>query len=176
MVAKSQRFMFVRDDQDNIVDAFKMESYHDDDYIPRSLYVLNDKKQRQYEDETTGRRKPILKDGYTTYISDRDEFDAWVQTRVPEYEDIVGRPVFRGSRVAVAFALGRGAEIRVGTVIGFDLTLAEDGGYNTYASTEDIGSREQIVIEWEADNRRWGSKEGKTSKIFAGLRRYVVID
>lgn len=115
--------------------------------------------------------------GYGWYVGTKKDWVEFVANRPdPELVDIVGRPIVRGSRVAVAFALGRGAEIRVGRVVGFDLVQKADGGYNIYAS-DGIDPREQIVVEWEEDNRQWGGLEkGKQTKIFASLRRAVVME
>ena len=158
MATKSSFWKLV-DAEGNIVDAFK-ETIHDweEDLLGKDYNAVND-----YE---TGLEKIAIS---------RKEFDAWVAARPePEYYDILGRRVKVGSRVAVAFALGRGAEIRVGRVVKFDLVQSRDGGYNTYRK-DGISGREQIVVEWEADNRNWGSNI-EQSKIFAALRRYVVVE
>jgi hypothetical protein len=178
-------FLFVENDKGEIVDVVQLESWEKpsnasvpgewkqycraDDSKPDSLW----NRKWIYDDNN----EVLLLPGYSVRTGTRKERDAWIASRPdPTYSDIIGRPVRRGSRVAVAFALGRGAEIRVGRVVGFDLLLKASGGYN-HGGRGKISPREQIVVEWETDNRNWSSLDkGTTTKIFAGLRRYVVIE
>lgn len=154
-------FWRVLDESGATVDMYKETYYEWERELLNSPYKIEER-----VDRSTGFRE---------VPATRAEFDEWVASREqPEYTDIIGREVKVGSRVAVAFALGRGAEIRVGKVVAFDVIQSREGGYNTYP-VDGISGREQIVVEWEADNRRWGS-DVKQSKIFAALRRYVVID
>jgi hypothetical protein len=168
----AQNFVFIERDG-KVVDAYKVDEYELRDYrFPN----------RWLQREVKGWQRPVKRfdeypytrplEGVTARQATKAEVTAWLAEREPEYKDLDGRAVKKGSRVAVAFALGRGAEIRIGVVKGFDLQL----GGSTYSAAEadKIDEREQIVIEWEKDNRQWGSAPDK-SKIFAYLRRYIVI-
>lgn len=175
------RYLFVKDDKGTVVDCVKLERYQDVDSYPREYSIVDEEKSTQYHisyklfpNDIGGHSRRMLP-GYSTFIGTRKDRDEWIASRPdPVYFDIVGNPVERGSRVAVAFALGRGAEIRVGSVVGYDQLLNGDGGYNVGSRSQEISSREQIVIEWEDSNKRYGGTPEK-SKIFAVLRRYVVI-
>lgn len=125
---------------------------------------------------THGGRSYVLPEGHTVRGMTAKEYKSFVDKSkagrpVPDYTDIAGRKVVVGSRVAVAFALGRGAEIRIGTVAGFD---SIDPEYASIDRSTGISTAEQIVVDWEKDNRKWGGSPAK-SKIFAYLQRYVVI-
>lgn len=141
----------------------------DEYYVPTKFFNL-----KEVPGAYGGTRKVHdgLKDGVNVEWGTRKDYNLFVDNRPdPEWIDQAGKLVKRGSRVAVAFALGRGAEIRIGRVIGFARTLTGQGMSNF----RDIDGREQIEVEWESDNRAWGGSPDK-SKIFAGLKRYVVID
>jgi hypothetical protein len=172
-MASKERFLFIERDG-AVVDVVKLDPYEDETDIPSGWL------QREEGDSTWHRKikqfpeppytRPL--DGVTARLGAKAEAVAWIENRPdPEYLDLDGKVVKKGSRVAVAFALGRGAEIRIGVVTGFDRQF---GGYGSSPRDDKIDEREQIVVEWEKDNRQWGSGPDK-SKIFAYLRRYIVI-
>lgn len=171
----ANNFLFVKDQSGVIVDAVKLESYQDGTLsdVPSRWIVMEqrdiDKPLSSWNMVCSKPKRLLL--GYTFEVGTRKQRDEWIVTRVsPGYKDLAGVSVERGARVAVAFALGRGAEIRIGKVVGFDLLLS---GYGT-TNFDYIDGREQIVVEWENSNKAYGDTP-ETSKIFAGLRRYVVI-
>lgn len=186
-----KNFLFVLDSAGKIVDGAKIDSYDDDGTIYHSdvpdrwlVYTVKDSAREdarwnrlpvwEPDPERENRNRQKLTPGYSLVRGTRAEWDEWVSSITDiGLEDIVGRPLVIGSRVAVAFALGRGAEQRVGHIVGFDKTLGKLGGMNVGGSSK-IDPRDQIVVEWEKSNARYGGTP-ETSKIFAALRRAVVI-
>lgn len=89
---------------------------------------------------------------------------------MPDHFDILQRPVKKDSLLAVAFRQGNMAELRVGRVVGF--TEANESYYLNNIRQE---TRPQIIVEWMSESG-WNDMKGKRSKIYADLRRYVVVE
>ncbi len=184
----ADKFLFLVGPDGAVVDVTKLEYYSqgDEERVPSQwAQRQTDPKRPHYRgdviyDEVEGERwnrRARIFEGHTIRLGTRKDRDEWIKNRPdPGYKDIAGKPVKVGSIVAVAFALGRGAEIRIGRIIGFDKLLGSN--YVDYSREGHINQDEQIVIEWLEGNALdgWRKLKGKETKIFAYLRRYVVIE
>lgn len=98
-----------------------------------------------------------------------------------ETKDFLGTEVKKGDYIAAAFTLGRGAQQRVGRVVGFTYQnsprfaqYSTDVQGNRYISRPSSDKTPQMIVEWfDAGQGSWIL--GKTTKMFPDLARFIIL-